>query len=365
MAVIGVGGMGQGHVKNATTIEETQLVGVCDIIEERAKKVSDQYGVPWFTDHRQLLSKVKPQFVMVATPHPQHVQISIDAMRRKVHVLCEKPIAATVSDGDKMIAAAEKYGVRFGVMFQMRTEAIHQKAKAIIEGGQLGQIARTDMIASGFRTQTYYNSDPWRARWSSEGGGVLLNQAPHHLDMFTWLCGQPSRVHGWTKTRIHDIVVEDTAFALVEYANGAQGTFHASTSEAPGTYRVEVCGDKGKLIIEDGRLRLALCETPASEFARTSTEVWASPKADWQDVEIPQKPNGHAVVMADFVHAILENRDPIAPGREGIRSLELANAIILSSKTGKTIDLPLVRPQYDRLLRKLIAETEGQAQPSA
>ena len=359
VAVIGVGGMGEAHVESATLLDETQLVGVCDIVEETAQRIGEKYSAPWFTDYRRMYRKAKPEMVVVATPHPLHVKPAIDAMKRGIHVLCEKPIASTVSDGDKMIAAAEEHGVTFGVMFQNRTSSFFSTAKRILDSGRLGPITRVDMIASGFRTQVYYDRGAWRGKWSSEGGGVLLNQAPHDLDILCWLAGPLRKVRGWITTRIHDIPVEDTAYAYLEFENGAQGLLHASTSEVPGTSRIEICCDGGKLLLQGEPLRMAVCNPPTSKFSKETPEAWSSPNVEWQDVELPEVDSGHKAVVADMARAIREGRPPVAPGNEALWSLELANAIILSSPTGKDVELPISRSQYNRCLKKLIAETEG------
>ena len=360
VAVIGVGGMGIAHVKSTINLEETQLVGVCDIVPEIAERVGAEEGVPWFTDYRRMYSKTRPDLVVIATPHPMHVRPAIDAMKRGIHVMCEKPIASRVSQADKMIDAAGKYGVSFGVMFQMRSAPIYRKAKEIIQSGTIGEIKRTHMVVSDYRTQAYYNSGSWRGKWSSEGGGVLLNQAPHHLDIFCWLGGTPRRVRGRVSTLLHDISVEDSASALLEYDNGAQGFFHASTVELPSTFHFEIAGDRGKIVVSGGKLRLATCDGSISQFTKETPVAWSSLNVEWQDVEIPEAPSGHEVMVRDMALAIREGRRPLAPGDEAIWSLELANAIILSGKTGKDVEFPVSRSGYDRLLRKLIADTEGE-----
>jgi len=276
------------------------------------------------------------------------------AMEKGIHVLTEKPVAVSISEADKMNKKADETGVKYAVMYQRRTESVYQKAKEIIDSGLLGDIYRTCMIATGYRTQAYYNSASWRGTWRGEGGGVLINQAPHDLDMFIWLCGMPKSITAVTKVQKHCIEVEDFAHAMLEYENGASGYLVVSTVEVPGTHSFEICGEKGKIIISGKNIRFAKVNPPVNEHCKTTNEAWGSPKVEWEDVAIEKKPEGHKVIIENFIAAILNNEKLIAPGQEGAYSVEMINAIILSSKKGKKIDLPLDRNEYDRLLKKLI-----------
>lgn len=351
--VIGTGGMGQAHCKMIQGIPEVELTAVCDIDPEVCKAIAEKYGVPGFVEHRELLDSGLVDMVIIATPHYLHPPIAIDAFERGIHVLSEKPISVTVSAADQMIEAAKRSGKKFGVMYQMRTEPRSRVAKQILEEGRLGEIYRACLIMGWYRSQAYYESGTWRATWAGEGGGVLINQAPHLLDLFSWLVGLPKTLQGQTRTRLHDIEVEDEAFALLEFPNGAHGYLYASVNEAPGHLAIEICGDKGKMIIRENSLRLWEMETPIKEFTRTSTEMWGSPKAREIPVEIPEAPSGHSVITRNFARSILYDEPLIAPGEEGLRSVELINGIILSSKREKKVEIPVNRQEYDQLIAEL------------
>ena len=352
MAIVGTGGMGSGHAKMVQNIEEVQLVAAADSRLEAAQKVGTAYSIPAYGDYREMFVKEKLDFILIATPHPAHMKVAVDAFKAGLHVLSEKPLASNLIEADKMLQAAEKHGKLLGTMFQMRTEPAKRRMHEIVSSGMLGDVCRVNMIASNYRTQAYYNSGTWRGTWAGEGGGVLINQAPHDLDQFIWIGGRPTSVFGAVETRLHDIEVEDSATAMVTYANGGRGYFHTSTVEHPNTWRIEVCGDKGKVIFENNQIKLYLLETPISVFTKTTTVAWSFPPFKEEPVEIEQCPSGHAEVTRDFAHAIMENRPPIAPGSEGILSLELANAMIYSSHVGKPVSLPLNRRAYDRFFKE-------------
>lgn len=357
--VIGTGGMGSGHCRTMEEIEEAQLTAVCDIAEDVARSVGEKYGVPWYTDAGELLDSGLVDAVIIATPHYFHPPIAIEAFKRSIHVLSEKPIAVTVSAADAMIQAAEASGCKFGVMYQMRSSGRMQLARRIVEEGRLGEIYRTLMVMGWYRSQAYYDSGGWRATWTGEGGGVLINQAPHSLDLFTWLGGMPSRLTGSTRTRRHQIEVEDEAFAVLEYANGAHGYLYASTIEAPGDDRLELCGDRGKLILTGSNIDFYELKTPIGQHVREATEMWSSPEAVKVPLEVPEGGGGHADITRNFARAILHGEPLIAPGKEGINAVEMINAIILSGHTGKSVDLPVDRPAYDALLEQLKAQSRG------
>lgn len=357
IGIIGVGGMGQGHAATQEQIEETELTAVCDSDEGVMKEVAEKYGVPGFVKHEELLDSGLVDAVIIATPHYFHPPIAIDAFRRGLHVLSEKPIGVTVKAADEMIAVAKETGLKFAVMFQMRTEKSYRIARKAIEDGIVGEIYRTHMVIGWYRSQAYYNSATWRATWTGEGGGVLLNQAPHNLDIFTWLAGSPARVTAQVRTRKHDIEVEDEAFALLEYPNGAHGYLYTSVNEVPGSSQIEISGDCGKVVIDDRGTRVFRVKTPISVFTVENTSMWAAPETEPVEVEVPDMPTGHAAIIANFARAILHDEPLITPGEEGIHSLELANAMILSGKRGKTVDLPLDRDEYEALMDELRASS--------
>ncbi|MCC6727899.1 MAG: Gfo/Idh/MocA family oxidoreductase [Chthonomonadales bacterium] len=353
IGVIGTGGMGSGHCRNCAKMEETTLTAVCDIVPEVARQKAEDFGVPGFERAEQLLDSGLVDAVIVATPHYFHPPIAVEAFRRGIHVLSEKPIAVTVAAADEMIRAARESGCVFGVMYQLRSMGQWQAAHRVVQEGRLGDIYRTSLVMGWYRSQAYYDSGGWRATWSGEGGGVLINQAPHFLDLFAWLGGLPTSLTGRTRTRLHDIEVEDEAFATLDYASGAHGYLYASTTEVPGHEQLEICGDKGKLVVHGNRLSVWEIKTSISEHSRAAGEMWSIPEAAEVPVEVSAGGGHHSDITRNFCRAITDGEPLIAPGEEGIWAVELINSLILSSHSGQPVSLPVNRAAYDRLLAEL------------
>jgi len=352
IGIIGVGGMGQGHLASMHRIDEVKLTALCDIDPAVAEQCGRQYDVPYFGKHRDLLKSGLCDAVLIATPHPAHAPIAIDAFRAGLHVLSEKPIAEKVSAGDRMIAAARQAGTAFGVMFQRRAEPLVIKALEIVKSGQLGKIFRATMISPEDRSQAYYDSGAWRATWNGEGGGVMMNQAPHITDLFILLAGMPCEVYGRTETRLHHIEVEDLAEAMLTYPDGGTGYYYCSTNEAGPGQMIEIFGDKGKLLYRNGALEFYRFTPALTEFTRTSTEMWGGPKSEAVPLELPEGEGVHHVITRNFARHILYGEPLLSPGEDGIRALELANAIWLSAHLGKSVKLPISRQAYDNFLAK-------------
>ena len=232
----------------------------------------------------------------------------------------------------------------------------------MIRSGELGELRRiTWLITNWFRSDAYYNSSGWRATWSGEGGGVLLNQCPHHLDLFQWMFGMPSEVRAECLFgRFHDIEVEDDVTATMKFANGATGVLITSTGEAPGTNRLEIAAERGRVVFEEGKIHWKRNETPTSEFSRTSASGYLTPPT-WE-TEIPVSGQGtqHNGILNNFADAILDGQPLIAPAREGLHSVELANAMLMSTFLNQTIQLPLDGAVYEKLLQQKIATSKGQ-----
>lgn len=352
IGVIGVGGMGQGHCSYLENVAEAELTAVCDIEPSTAREIGAKHRVPYFLKHTDLLKSGLCDAVTIATPHPMHGPIAIDAMRAGFDVLCEKPLSEKVSMAEKVIATAKATGVKFAIMFQRRTEPSFIAAIAIAKSGKLGPIRRTCMIAPEYRSQAYYDSGGWRATWKGEGGGIMMNQAPHMTDLFLLLGGMPSQVYGRVETRLHNIEVEDLAEALLTYPDGGTGYYYTSTNESGPGEMIEIFGDAGKLVIRNRELKYYRYEPAHDEFTRTNTEMWGFPKVIEEPVEIIEKEAGHTVILRNFARHILYDEPLIAPGEDGLRSLELANAIWLSAHQGKPVSLPINRRAYDNLLAK-------------
>jgi predicted dehydrogenase len=348
LAVIGVGSMGSAHVRDVASLPDATLAAVCDIDPARAAAFAASYKVPAYTDAAALLDAGVADGVIVATPHYDHTPIAIAALARGVHVLTEKPIAVHTRDARKMIAAyeaaqAQHPDLKFAAMFQQRTHGYWRKIKDLIDEGELGRLVRaTWIITEWFRTQAYYDNGGWRATWAGEGGGVLLNQCPHNLDLYQWFVGLPARVTGFaTLGKYHRIEVEDEVTGYFEHANGMVGHFITTTAESPGSNRLEIVGERGKLIYEDGRLMFHRNRSSMFEFINTSAQGFA--KVENWVIELPFEhhgQSGHRHVIENFVAAIRRGDPLIAPAVEGIRGLALGNAIMLSSFLGRPVDQP-------------------------
>ncbi len=360
--VIGVGGMGGNHARSFKDIEEAQLVAVADVNAETAQKVAQETGAQAFSDANDLINNGDVEAILIATPHFFHPPVAQYAASKGVHVLSEKPIAVTVSAADAMVEAAEKAGILLGVMFQQRTEGVRLQMKKMIDDGELGPIHRISMSAPWYRPQAYYGSGSWRGTWKGEGGGILMNQAPHSLDQFVWLAGgSPQSVQALCDTRLHTIEVENTATAICDFGGGKTGTFSASTAEVPGGERVEIAGDLGVLVLDGKTLRFYQLETPLSEHLQSATGAFDAPKGAWREIETDSKGQSHVEVTRAFCRAVREGDASlmIAGGRDGVAALELANSILLAGYTHREVTLPLNRGAFDALLERLQSGVKG------
>jgi predicted dehydrogenase len=359
VAVIGVGIMGSSHAQRFEKgeIEGATLAAICDIDPAVRAKWSDR--VPVFASADDLIAAKAVDAVVIATPHYFHTTIGIAALRAGLHVLVEKPISVHKADCERLIAAHRGRKQVFSAMFQQRTEPHYQRLRNLIQRGELGEFLRFNwIITNWFRSEAYYASGGWRATWRGEGGGVLMNQCPHNLDMLQWLVGMPKRVRAFCRFgRYHDIEVEDDVTAYMEFPNGATGLFITTTGEAPGTNRLEIVGTRGKLVAEHGRLSFTRNEIPCDEFCRTTPELFGKPPVWNVDIPVSGEGGGHRAILQNFIDAIREGQPLIAPAREGQKSVELANAMLLSTWTDRTVELPFSGAVFERHLKKLIAKS--------
>jgi predicted dehydrogenase len=363
IAVVGLGTMGSQHLRDLSTIEGARIAAVCDIDKAKAKAASEKYGAPAFFDTKELLDSGLADGIVIATPHYDHTTIAIEAFQRGTSVLTEKPLAVTIRDGRAMIAAYEKAKLEhpdlvFEAMHQQRTMGTWIEVKRMIDSGKLGRIVRTTwIITDWFRTQAYYDSGGWRATWSGEGGGVLMNQCPHNLDLFQWFVGMPERITAFVSIgKYHTIEVEDEVTAYFEYANGMVGHFITTTGESPGTNRLEIVGEHGRLVCERGRLFYDKNEGSMLEHL-------AGAKAPWEllphaESEIPvtgPMSGNHRIVLADFADAIACKRAPLIDAREGINMVTLDNAIMVSGLEKRSVSLPMPDGIFEEKLATLAA----------
>jgi predicted dehydrogenase len=348
-------GLFKGQIPNAT------LAAVADIDPERLAALKKQYGekVACFATADAMIKSGKVDAIIIATPHYQHTTLGILALKAGLHVMVEKPVSVHKADALRLNAAHKDKKQVFAAMFNQRTDLYYQKIRHLIRSGELGEIRRVNwIITNWFRTEAYYGSGGWRATWAGEGGGVLLNQCPHNLDLFQWMFGLPKRVRAHCSFgKYHDIEVEDDVTAYFEFPNGATGVFITSTGEAPGTNRLEITAERGKLVYEDDKITYTRNETPMSEFSRTSPGAFSRP--DTWDVAIGAANHGgqHNEILKNFADAILDGATLLSPGAEGIHSIELANAMLLSAWTDETIALPLDAARYEKLLLQKIADS--------
>lgn len=359
IGIVGMGNMGKFHANYllGNKINRGVLAAVSD---PHAPNLENYKQVQTFDSAEKMIRSGEIDAVIIATPHFLHTTIGIDALQNGIHVLVEKPISVHKADCERLTNAHSDKKIVFAAMFQSRTEARWKKIKKLIDDGELGKIVRTNWIVTDwFRTETYYASGGWRATWKGEGGGVLLNQCPHNLDILQWLCGRPNKVRGFCQLgHYHNIEVEDNVTAFLEYPNGATGTFITSTGEAPGTNRLEICGERGKIVVEHGKITFTRNETSMLEFSKTAKGGFARPEV-W-NVEIPVEASGgkHEDITQNFVDAVLDGVPLIAPADEGVWSVELANAILYSSLIGQSVEIPLDGAAYEAKLNQLIAESK-------
>jgi len=361
--VIGLGNMGSMHARWCAKDggRNVTLGAVCDIVADKAGRFGDELNVPHFTDAAQMIESGLIDAVIVATPHYWHGPQAIRAARAGLHVLCEKPLASRVGHARAMIAECKKRKVALGVVLHHRTRAIMRKMKQLVDGGAIGEVFRVEMICSSwFRTQAYYDSGAWRGTWDGEGGGVLINQAPHHLDLFQWIGGMPKRIMGLLSTRAHRIEVEDTANFLCDYGRGKVGYLYTTTAEEPGKEELTVCGDKGTIVCAGGKLRLGKLKTPVSKHIMASKKSFAGGAEQaitWKDVPLGKDPGGrHLMVIKAFAKHVLTGTPMYCTGAEAINELELSNAMYLAGFKAKTVDLPVDAAEIERLIAKLERE---------
>jgi len=364
LGLIGLGNMGSAHANYLKDMDTVELVGVCDIVPEKADKFAALCYTKAYYDYRDLFKDSGLEAVLIAVPHYDHTPISVDAFKQGIHVLCEKPLAVHVNDAKKSIKAYEEAkeknpNIMFGLMFMERTYPAYRKIKDILDSGELGKLTRVTWINTAwFRSQAYYDSGGWRATWAGEGGGILTNQCPHNLDMYQWLFGLPSKICGHAHIgKYHDIEVEDEVTAYFEHENGMIGHFIVTTAESPGTNRLEIIGENGKLVYENGMIVFFRNRISMFKFLRETKESFANVESWYTEIPIQGSiGNPHKKVTEEFIRAILNGGGNLtAHGTEGIKSVLIANAIMLSSFKGTMIDVPSFdADEYENKLKELI-----------
>lgn len=355
LGIVGIGNMGSGHFYNvfAGKCPSVSVTAICDINPEKLEKAKEHPEVASFTDYKEMLDSGLVDTVLIAVPHYDHPTVAIECFKRGIHVLTEKPAGVYARQVREMNEAAKESGVKFGIMFNQRTNPLFAKAREIVQSGELGGLKRMVwIITNWYRTQAYYNSGSWRATWGGEGGGVLLNQAPHNLDLWQWIFGMPKRVRAFCEFgKYHNIDVEDDVTIFGEYENGATATFISTTGDACGTNRLEITGDKGKIVVEHGKLAWWKLEVPEREFCFTATEGFVTPASTYEEFTAPE-PEGHPEVLEAFAQSILNGTEMIARGEEGLNSLSISNAAYLSTWTNDWAELPTDEALFEKFLKE-------------
>lgn len=360
IGIVGVGNMGTSHAIQLFEgkVKNAELTAICDVKPDRLEWAQTRFEgkVNTYRDFDSLVASGDCDGLIIATPHYDHPVLGIKTLEAGLHVLVEKPIGVytkAVEELNKVAAASDKV---FTIMYNQRTNPVYQKVRELIRSGELGELIRVNWtITTWFRSQRYYDSGGWRATWEGEGGGVLLNQCPHQIDLIQWLCGMPKRVRAFADYgKFHNIEVEDDVTAFFEYENGATGTFITSTGEAPGVNRLEISGDMGRLVVEGGEITFYRNRVGVFEHTRTTEEGFTAPENWVCKIPVKGEETAHVGIMQYFVDGILEGKDQLSPGVEGINGLSLSNAIHMSSWTDDWVEFPVDGDKFYELLQEKI-----------
>ena len=355
VGIIGAGNMGSAHFNciYSGEIEGMRVTAVCDTDRRKLEEIREKSsGVALYEDYRELLDNPEVDGVIIAVPHPLHAQTAIAAFEKGRHVLVEKPVDISLSAAQRLQEAARKSGKVFGIMFNQRTNSLFRRAREMVQSGQLGELKRSIwIITNWYRTQAYYNSGGWRATWAGEGGGVLINQAPHNLDLWQWICGMPKSVTAFCNmAKYHQIEVEDEATLYTEYENGATGVFITSTGDYPGTNRLEITGTRGKIVLENGVLKFWQLSEDERRVSAESLEGFAMVPTEYMEYQAADEP-GHKGILQNFTDAVLKGGELLAPGFDGIYELMISNAAYLSEWQGnRKVMLPFDPTDFDKRL---------------
>lgn len=345
IGIIGFGNMGSGHARNLTagSIPEAELTAICDIDAERRAAAREKYPeIPAFEDAGDLYKSGLCDAVLIAVPHYDHSPLAITAFAHGLHVMTEKPAGVYTKQVIDMNNAAAKSGKVFGIMYNQRTNPVYIKLRDMVKSGELGHIKRiTWIITDWYRPQAYHDSSTWRSTWSGEGGGTLINQNPHQLDLWQWIFGMPDRVYARASFgKYYDIEVEDDVMAYFEYDGGTTGEYITSTGEAPGTNRLEIACDMGKVVVENNKITFIKNAVSEREFNKTNKNPFGCPENSLCEIETDTSGGEqHVGVLKAFAAAVLHGGELTARGEEGINGLTISNSIHLSAWTGEIIDV--------------------------
>ncbi|MUT67596.1 Gfo/Idh/MocA family protein [Paenibacillus sp. NEAU-GSW1] len=367
IGIVGLGNMGSGHASYLIEggIKGAELTAVSDVRPERLAEAAQQWGdhIHRFGSPEEMFRSGTVDGVLICTPHYDHPAQATAALECGLHVLIEKPAGVYTRQVREMNEAAAHSGKVFGIMYNQRTNPLYAKLKDLIASGELGEVRRTNwIITNWYRSQSYYDSGGWRATWAGEGGGVLINQDPHQLDLWQWTTGlMPKRIRAFCQFGKHrNIEVENDVTAYVEYENGATGVFVTSTFEAPGTNRFEVSGDRGKIVIENDQMTFWRLRELESDFNSRYKGGFGQPECWKFDVPIQAGGGQHKEITQDWVNAVVNGTPLLAPGEEGIKGLAISNAMLLSTWTDNWVDLPINEDLFYEKLQEQIAKSKQQ-----
>ena len=378
LGIIGLGAQGGAYASFITEGKVNNMVigAICDSDPAKKEMAQEKYpDVPFYDNYIEMLDSGDVDGIVTCVPHYLHPEMGIEALKRNVHALLEKPAGVYTKQVKELNDfAATKPELTFGIMFNQRTNELYRKVKEIIDNGEIGAIRRTNwIITTWWRPQGYYDQSAWRATWEGEGGGVLVNQAPHQLDLLQWICGMPKKVYSNVKYGYQrNIAVEDEVTTLLDYGNGATGVFITCTHDIIGTDRFEILGDKGKIIVDDSKKvtikRLHKEESEMSDSMSMQDVIrifmggGAADILTEEVIEFESVWGGqHSAVLENFAANILDGTPLLAPGSDGIHGVALANAIHLSSWLGKEVELPIDEDLYLAELNKKIEDEKSNA----
>ncbi len=355
--IVGVGAIGAKHIETIRkSVPEADVTAVCIRSPERRRAFREENpDMETFGSAEELFSSGACDAVILCTPHSEHPGEAIDAFKHGLHVLTEKPAGIYTAQVLPMVEAAKGSGRVFGIMYNQRADPMYAKLREMVRGGELGGIKRiTWIVTDWYRSLAYHRSSPWHSTWRGEGGGVLLNQSIHQLDLWQWIFGMPDRV--WARAgfgKYHDIEVEDDVTAVFEYENGVTGEYITSTGETPGTNRLEVACDMGRVVCEAGKLTFLKNAVSEREFERVNTEPFARPECGVLEIPVERcAKEGHAAIIENFASAVLRGTPLTAPGEEGLFALTMANGALLSAWRGEWVDLGhFPHGEYESALR--------------
>ena len=365
LGIVGCGVQGLKYAQEVVdgNVPGMELVALCDGFSKNLDELKEKYGVSTFNEPKKMYDSGLCDVVMIVTPHYSHPALAIEAFENGLNVIIEKPAGVYTKHVKEMNEAAKKSGKMFGIMYNQRTNPVYQKLRDMVFAGELGHIKRiTWIITDWYRPQAYHDSSAWRSTWKGEGGGALINQNPHQLDLWQWMFGMPDKIYAQAGFgKYYDIEVEDDVAAFFEYANGTTGQYITSTGETPGTNRLEVACDMGKVVIENNKMTFFKNAVSEREFNKTNTDMFAKPVCEEivMDVDFSGGPQ-HVGILNNFASAMLEGTELLAKGEEGLNTVSIINAIEMSSWTGEKVDLNnFDDDRYYDLLQEKIATSKG------